>query len=53
MVAVVSSGFPRPAPRPAYSVLATDRFVQLTGREPEPWLEGLTEYLEELSGEDR
>lgn len=53
VVAVVSAGFPRPAPRPAYSVLATDRFVRLTGREPEAWLDGLTEYLGVLSGEDR
>ena len=43
--AVSSDEFPRPAARPAYSVLSTERYTQLTGAEPESWREGLMEYL--------
>lgn len=42
---VSSSEFPRPAPRPAYSVLSTALYTKLTGAEPESWREGLVEYL--------
>ncbi|MEO8276535.1 MAG: dTDP-4-dehydrorhamnose reductase [Thermoanaerobaculia bacterium] len=35
----------RPAPRPAYSVLAVEHFEQLAGRAVEPWQEGLAQYL--------
>lgn len=42
----VSTGeFPRPAKRPAYSVLSTDRYGRITGVQPESWREGLREYL--------
>ena len=40
--------FPRPAERPAYSVLAVDRFEGLTGRPVESWRAGLGEYLDGL-----
>ena len=42
---VSTAEFPRPAPRPAYSVLAVDRFEALVGRRVEPWGLGLVEYL--------
>jgi dTDP-4-dehydrorhamnose reductase len=37
--------FPRPAVRPAYSVLSTERYERVTGVAPESWREGLGEYL--------
>lgn len=42
---VSSDEFPRPARRPAYSVLSTERYERLTGAAPESWREGLREYL--------
>lgn len=42
---VSSEKFPRPAQRPAYSVLSTARYEQLTGVSPDSWREGLREYL--------
>lgn len=42
---VTSADFPRPAKRPAYSVLSTERYERLTGVTPESWREGLQEYL--------
>jgi dTDP-4-dehydrorhamnose reductase len=42
---VTSDQFPRPARRPAYSVLSTERYERLTGVTPESWREGLREYL--------
>ncbi|MCU1227441.1 MAG: TDP-4-dehydrorhamnose reductase [Acidobacteria bacterium] len=42
---VSSAEFPRPAKRPAYSVLSTERYTRLTGVDPESWREGLQEYL--------
>ena len=42
---VTSDEFPRPAKRPAYSVLSTERYERVTGVAPESWREGLTEYL--------
>lgn len=43
---VSSEEFPRPAKRPAYSVLSTERYERITGVTPESWREGLREYLE-------
>jgi dTDP-4-dehydrorhamnose reductase len=43
---VSSDEFPRPARRPAYSVLSTERYERLTGVTPESWEEGLREYLQ-------
>jgi dTDP-4-dehydrorhamnose reductase len=37
--------FPRPARRPPYSVLSTERYEHLTGVAPESWRDGLREYL--------
>jgi dTDP-4-dehydrorhamnose reductase len=42
---VTTDEFPRPARRPAYSVLSTERYEQLTGVKPASWKEGLGEYL--------
>lgn len=42
---VTSDVFPRPAKRPAYSVLSTERYERLTGVSPDSWREGLREYL--------
>jgi dTDP-4-dehydrorhamnose reductase len=42
---VTTDEFPRPAMRPAYSVLSTERYERLTGVAPESWREGLREYL--------
>ena len=42
---VTSEQFRRPAPRPAYSVLSTERYERITGARPESWHEGLREYL--------
>jgi dTDP-4-dehydrorhamnose reductase len=42
---VASASFPRPARRPAYSVLDVERCEALLGRRVEPWGWGLAEYL--------
>jgi dTDP-4-dehydrorhamnose reductase len=42
---VSSDAFQRPAKRPAYSVLSTERYRRVTGVAPESWREGLEEYL--------
>jgi dTDP-4-dehydrorhamnose reductase len=43
---VSTADFPRPARRPAYSVLSTERYERLTGVKSDSWREGLREYLE-------
>jgi len=43
---VTTEEFPRPATRPAYSVLSTERYERLTGVTPVSWREGLREYLQ-------
>jgi dTDP-4-dehydrorhamnose reductase len=42
---VTTDEFPRPARRPAYSVLSTERYERVTGVQPKSWREGLVEYL--------
>lgn len=46
VVAVPTSEFPRPAPRPAYSVLDVTKFERAAGRRVEPWVDGLAAYLD-------
>jgi dTDP-4-dehydrorhamnose reductase len=48
---VTTAEFPRPAPRPARSVLDVSRFERVAGRRVEPWTHGLGHYLE-TSGDD-
>ena len=43
---VTTDEFPRPARRPAYSVLSTERYERVTGVPAKSWREGLEEYLE-------
>jgi dTDP-4-dehydrorhamnose reductase/4-ketoreductase len=43
---VTTDEFPRPAKRPAYSVLSTERYERLTGVIPDSWRAGLREYLQ-------
>ncbi|HTQ79160.1 MAG TPA: dTDP-4-dehydrorhamnose reductase, partial [Thermoanaerobaculia bacterium] len=45
---VTTAEFPRPAPRPSYSVLDVSRFEAAVGRRVEPWERGLAEYLTAL-----
>jgi dTDP-4-dehydrorhamnose reductase len=42
---VTTNEFPRPAKRPAYSVLSTKRYERLTRVAPASWRDGLREYL--------
>lgn len=42
---VPTTEFPRPAPRPARSVLAVEKFEATCGRRVEPWAEGLGRHL--------
>jgi len=48
VVPIMTTEFPRPAPRPAYSVLDVSHFQEITGRRVEPWGWGLAEYLTAL-----
>jgi dTDP-4-dehydrorhamnose reductase len=45
IVPISTDEFPRPAARPAYSVLSTERYERITGVTPASWREGLRDYL--------
>jgi dTDP-4-dehydrorhamnose reductase len=46
--AVATADVPRPAARPAYSVLDVEQVEKILGRGVEPWMAGLTTYLNRL-----
>ena len=50
IVPVTTSEFPRPAPRPPYSVLDTTRVATVLGRPMPHWKDALTRYLEAPCG---
>jgi dTDP-4-dehydrorhamnose reductase len=52
VIPVTSAEFPRPARRPAYSVLDVGRFETIAGRRVEPWTNGLVETLAWLRKEN-
>jgi dTDP-4-dehydrorhamnose reductase len=45
VVPISSSEFGRPAPRPPYSVLSTEKYRSIVGESPRPWKEGLDVFL--------
>lgn len=45
---ISSAEYLQKARRPAYSVLGTEKFTQITGTRPRPWLPALREYVFEL-----
>ncbi len=51
VVPVTTAEFPRPAPRPAYSVLDVTKFETAVDRRVEPWADGLAAYLD-ISGDE-
>lgn len=50
VVPVTSAEFKRPAPRPAYSVMDTARYTEITGTPPRLWREGLRDYIAAKKG---
>jgi dTDP-4-dehydrorhamnose reductase len=46
--AIDTVAMPRPARRPAYSVLDVSKYERLVGRPVEPWIRGLSEYVDRL-----
>ena len=48
VVPITSEELGRPAPRPSYSVLSTEKLKQETGMTLRPWSEALREYLQGL-----
>jgi dTDP-4-dehydrorhamnose reductase len=51
VIPVTTAEFPRPAPRPAYSVMDVGRFESLAGRRVDTWEEGLVATLAQLRQE--
>ncbi|HDQ03273.1 MAG TPA: dTDP-4-dehydrorhamnose reductase [Deltaproteobacteria bacterium] len=46
---IKTSQMPRPAMRPAYSVLSMQKFISLTGKAPQPWQLALQDYLKNIN----
>jgi dTDP-4-dehydrorhamnose reductase len=53
VVPVTTAEFPRPAPRPAYSVLDTTRVESVLERAPRPFRSALRDYLTNLQRSDK
>ena len=53
VVPVTTEEFPRPAPRPSYSVLDVTRFEEAAGRRVEAWEAGLADYLSRMRRQTR
>jgi len=47
VVPITTADFPRPAPRPAYSVLDTNKYRRATGKKIPPWQDALQRYFAE------
>jgi dTDP-4-dehydrorhamnose reductase len=45
---IATAEFPRPAPRPAFSVLSSERIEQELGAKPRPWQQALSDCLRNL-----
>ena len=45
---IKTSQLPKPAMRPAYSVLSMQKFITLTGKTPQPWQLALQDYLKNI-----
>jgi dTDP-4-dehydrorhamnose reductase len=45
VIPITTTDLPRPAARPPYSVLSTERYERLTGVRPASWRDGLHDYL--------
>ena len=45
VIPVATEAYPRPAPRPAFSVLDTSRLSHVLGRAMPDWRDGLARYL--------
>lgn len=49
VAAITSDKLPRPARRPAYSVLSNQKFTELTGKILQPWQLALQDYLKKIN----
>jgi len=50
VVPISSAEFNRPAPRPSYSVLSTEKYLSIAGASPRPWKDALAGFLRARKG---